>query len=559
MLRELAGKTLRQNTTSTRVENPLELFRLQEALEASNLGIWEWNLATGELQWSENLAGMIGLFGPFDGRGSTYLSHIHEDDREETEARITYAIRNKEDFITVHRVRLPDQSIRWIEGIGKVIYNPEGKAVCLTGTVKDITERKQAEEKLQQREFLFTSLSHIISELIGHVTWEDSILSIMERLGKMMQVDRVYIFENEILPADSVTYTNQRFEWSAGDVAPQIDNPELQHLPVHIFPGIENLLQNKPFAAIISQLDDPDLKALLERQQIFSILIFPVYVRKKFWGFIGFDDCHRERIWTDLEFSVLHTFAASLTSAIERRISTQELVQSERSYRDLFNTVDEAIYVHDLNGVILDINCKVVKLYGYSREELIGQTPAIFMAEGLNDQRMLQEKFMAVLGGTPQTFEWWGKKKDGTFFLKEVHTSKGVYFGKEVIIATAWDITERKQIEEAIRESEQRFRTLQEASFGGIGLHDNGIIIDCNKGLCHITGYSYEELIGMNGFKLIAPEYHQQVKHYVTCGYDQAYDVEGIRKDGSRYFLEIHGRNIPYKGREIRVTEFRDI
>jgi PAS domain S-box-containing protein len=121
------------------------------------------------------------------------------------------------------------------------------------------------------------------------------------------------------------------------------------------------------------------------------------------------------------------------------------------------------------------------------------------------------------------------------------------------------DVTERIQAEERLRDSEQRFRTLQEASFGGIGLHDHGVIIDCNQGLCDLSGYSYEELIGSNGLDLIAPEWRDFVLEKIRLGYDKTYDAEGIRKDGTRYFLEIRGKNMPYESRAIRVTEFRDI
>jgi PAS domain S-box-containing protein len=73
------------------------------------------------------------------------------------------------------------------------------------------------------------------------------------------------------------------------------------------------------------------------------------------------------------------------------------------------------------------------------------------------------------------------------------------------------DVTERVKAEELLRESEQRFRTLQQASFGGIGLHDKGIIVDCNQGLCDITGYTYAELMGSNGLALVAPEWRDFV------------------------------------------------
>lgn len=121
------------------------------------------------------------------------------------------------------------------------------------------------------------------------------------------------------------------------------------------------------------------------------------------------------------------------------------------------------------------------------------------------------------------------------------------------------DITDQEQTASQLRESELRYRTLQEASFGGIGIHDNGIILECNQGLSDITGYSREELIGMNGLLLCAPEYHDLIREKIKLQDSLPYDAEGIRKDGSRYFLEIHGKSIPYQGKVVRVTEFRDI
>jgi len=112
---------------------------------------------------------------------------------------------------------------------------------------------------------------------------------------------------------------------------------------------------------------------------------------------------------------------------------------------------------------------------------------------------------------------------------------------------------------EASRESEQRFRTLQQASFGGIGLHDQGVIIDCNQGLCDLTGYSYEELVGIDGLNLLTPEFRPIAIERIRSGYELPYDAEILRKDGTKSIVEIHGKNIPYHGKQIRVTEFRDI
>uniref|UniRef100_UPI0026E95504 PocR ligand-binding domain-containing protein n=1 Tax=Malonomonas rubra TaxID=57040 RepID=UPI0026E95504 len=110
-----------------------------------------------------------------------------------------------------------------------------------------------------------------------------------------------------------------------------------------------------------------------------------------------------------------------------------------------------------------------------------------------------------------------------------------------------------------LQESEARFRALHDASFGGIVIHDKGLILDCNQSLSDITGYSHDELIGMDGLKLIAPPFIDQVIQNINRGYTEAYEAEGIRKNGSIYPLAIRGKNIIYQGSEVRVVEFRDI
>ncbi len=129
------------------------------------------------------------------------------------------------------------------------------------------------------------------------------------------------------------------------------------------------------------------------------------------------------------------------------------------------------------------------------------------------------------------------------------------------ILITAFNelLGQFQQREQALRESEERFRALHDGSFGGIAIHDKGTILDCNRALADMTGFSHDELIGMDGLLLIAPAWRDHVRSNIKSGYDHPYEVEGLRKDGSVYPLTICGKNIPYKGDTVRVTEFRDI
>ena len=113
--------------------------------------------------------------------------------------------------------------------------------------------------------------------------------------------------------------------------------------------------------------------------------------------------------------------------------------------------------------------------------------------------------------------------------------------------------------EQALQESEERFKSLHEGSFGGIAIHDRGTILECNQSLAEMTGYERVELKGMDGLLLIAPDWRERVMQKISGNHDGPYEAEGLRKNGTVFPLAIRGKSIPYKGRTVRVTEFRDV
>lgn len=142
---------------------------------------------------------------------------------------------------------------------------------------------------------------------------------------------------------------------------------------------------------------------------------------------------------------------------------TDALKKSEKSYHDLFNTIGLAIYIQDQEGRFVEVNDGACAMYGYTREEFIGRTPEFLAAPGLNDFSTVTEKIRRAFTGEPQQMEFWGKRKGGEIFPKDVRLYKGSYFGMDVLIVVAADITERKRIDYARRESEERYRRLLEA------------------------------------------------------------------------------------------------
>ena len=120
-------------------------------------------------------------------------------------------------------------------------------------------------------------------------------------------------------------------------------------------------------------------------------------------------------------------------------------------------------------------------------------------------------------------------------------------------------LEELRQRETALQESEARFRALHDASFGGIMIHDGERILDCNQKMADLVGCQVDELVGANFMQCIAPEWQDFVRQRARADYVEPYEIEGVRRDGTRLPLSVHGRHIRFRGRDVRVTEVRDI
>jgi PAS domain S-box-containing protein len=121
----------------------------------------------------------------------------------------------------------------------------------------------------------------------------------------------------------------------------------------------------------------------------------------------------------------------------------KELHKMEGTYQSLFQNFNAAIYIQDQNGLFLDVNPMVETMYGYPKEYFIGKSPEFISAPGKNDFTEVKEKIEMAFNGSPQQFEFWGLKKNGEIFPKEVRVVPGIFKGEKVIIAFAQDITER--------------------------------------------------------------------------------------------------------------------
>ncbi len=167
----------------------------------------------------------------------------------------------------------------------------------------------------------------------------------------------------------------------------------------------------------------------------------------------------------------------SLTDITDSRLAQQTSHQSETSYRGLFNSVNEGVYIQGKDGRFLDVNRGAVRMYGYPREFLIGRKPEDIAAPGKNDMGKVYDKFAKAFDGQPQQFEFWGNRRNGEVFPMDVRLSKGTYYGQDVVIALATDITERKKVEAALQRQLKELGLLHAAAMFSVSAPDVDTLI----------------------------------------------------------------------------------
>ncbi|MEA3201324.1 MAG: hypothetical protein QOE90_2752 [Thermoplasmata archaeon] len=134
----------------------------------------------------------------------------------------------------------------------------------------------------------------------------------------------------------------------------------------------------------------------------------------------------------------------------------------------------------------------------------------------------------------------------------------GALFARESVRQTEEKI-EMRRLADALRESEERFRRLSDATFEGVAIHEDGTILEANAAFARLFGYGPDEVAGLTAFDIVAPEDHETIRHRIASRDDAPYEVKGRRRDGTRFDAEITARDLPHEGRSVRVVAIRDV
>ncbi len=228
---------------------------------------------------------------------------------------------------------------------------------------------------------------------------------------------------------------------------------------------------------------------------------------------------------------------------------------SLESYKALFDSIGDAIYIQDKEGKFLEVNDGAANLYGFDKSEMIGKDPELLAAPGKVDLDDTMNKFNKALDGEPQRFEWWGKRKNGEIFPKEVHLNPGYYFGEKVVIAIARDNSEQFYRQEQIKESEELLRQLfMNAPIGIALLDEHHEVKMVNKGFEELFSINQDEIIGLDIDKVIVPDGKEDEAFQLTRSHE-VFEVSTRRKrsDGEEIDVLIYGVPVVVEGKTIAI------
>lgn len=250
---------------------------------------------------------------------------------------------------------------------------------------------------------------------------------------------------------------------------------------------------------------------------------------------------------------VTHKFFFSFSGLIRNlELQNHTISQNERNYREIFNSTNEAIFIHNASdGQIYDVNDVMLRMYGFdSKEEVLKLSVKDISSKGdAETQERAQMLIRKAIVEGPHVFEWQSMRKNGELFYSEISLKSTHIGGEGRVLAVVRDITERKVMEQKVRESEELYRTLLESINEVIIVADNNHVVQfVNKRFTEKLGYTPDEIVGKVGYKMLHdPEDLIKVENANKDRIDKSitqYELAFKAKDGSKYDFLVNGAPI---------------
>ena len=346
-------------------------------------------------------------------------------------------------FETLLRIR--DEEIPFSYTMRKIRYK-DGWAIAVYQT--DLRRIRQAEQNLERQDRLLSAVNRIASLLISAEQSEfmSAIHESLALLGQTIGVDRVYIWEN--FTKDNELYCTQIYEWSEGAPPQQGNEYTINIKYSEAIPSWkQTLMSGKSVNSIVKNLCQAE-RSQLEPQGIISILVLPIMIHNEFWGFIGFDDCRKERIFSETEENILRSGGLLIAGAMMRNEMTALLRETAARMEAVIKNYAGVIWCVDKERVITLFRGLYLKTVGVSPEAIEGKN-----LEGA--QR--NNRHLDIISNIEKTFmegtQDWISEIDGAMFrchTTPIYNDSGIVSG---VVGSTDDITESVKMQNELEKA----------------------------------------------------------------------------------------------------------
>ena len=426
----------------------------------------------------------------------------------------------------------------------EVVWSPlafAGRLAALTMAV-DVTVRR----RIAQNNRIFAKLSHQLSEV---TTAGESARFICEAADELFRWDD-FALEFFSVESDTVmlllnftTIEGRKVE------LPAVPRPEATSALVR-----RAVLDGKALLEPTDPTDKPGMTMAAPIRQTDQI-IGVILIQNRLPG-----------IYSQRDLDTLQNLANQCGGALQRVRAEEELLQSQRRFRDLFENSPDAIFVEDLAGKILDVNLGACRLHGLSRAQLVGKN-AIDDLVPAASQEVARNNFQRLSSGEISWVESESVGADGQVIPVEIRVVRVDYEGRPALLFHIRDITMRRAAEMALRSSETLFRSVWENSVDGMRLMNrDGFIVAVNKAYCELVGLSPEFLEGQMFTVAYAPEMDfdrlmQTHRERFSKGVVEVKRERELRlHDGRKVMYEITDTLVASRGQAtLLLSLFRDI
>ncbi|MGB9937006.1 MAG: PAS domain S-box protein [Methanobacterium sp.] len=535
---EMELETQRNNLELTVQERTEELLesqkKLTKAQKIAHLGNWELNIKTNKLWFSDEVYHILGYDSNLQTSANlqkldiTYdvlLNMIvHPEDREFLDKSFKEALIGNKPYNIEHKIILPDGEERIIHEQAELIYDENGIPVKMSGTIQDVTELKKTERALKESEEKFRQIAENIEEVFWIIDPKMSqIIYISPAYEKIWGRSRQSLYENPRSWIKSIHPEDQEKSlsmiWGSSDKIEEVSN------------GFEY------------RVIRPDGEI--------------VWIWTK--AFLIKDEAGKTSRITGI--------ASEVTN---RKKAEKALKESEEKFREIFNKANDMISLNEMvdgfPGKFIEINEVGFKRLGYTKEEILNMGPPDIVAPE-NRKEMPENAALLVKNGC-NTFEIVHITKDGKRIPIEVNNHLINYKGKKVCLAISRDITERKQMESALKKSEKKFREIFNNANDMITLSKltekgmPGKYIEVNDIGSSRLGYSKDEFLQMEPIDLIADECKKDVAKYAvelsTKGHAR-FEIIHVSKEGKKIPVELNAHIFKIKDESVVLAISRDI